>query len=1166
MISLFGLESKVETAGESSAPVLCHGLTKTSKALFIASLAERVGRPVVLVTDKAAKAEETLDSLRFFSPEHLNGRPLLYFPPWEILPYEDMSPYPEVSVQRLSTLARLAGEPRDFILVTSAEALALRTIPKDALKKSISRIDIKDSMDMEILMDHLVSYGLRRVDMVEERGEFSVRGGIIDVFASEADLPYRIELFGDEVESIRKYNPETQRSVEQVESVTMFPSREVFYEGVDPDILLEGFTKLCAKNGVDNKRAGEVAEALKTRRFFPGVERLSPLFFPDSVTLFDYLPPSTLFALDEPDDIFSHMKGFYALIDSAYEEALDKKEPVSAPESIYVKSDWLKDTLKKRGLLQLCEFLVGDDENGDGPALSIGARAPERYRGDVSKFLDDLQKLLDDGFSVALVASSAGGAERIERVLKEADLGAKRISKKDVAQIARTISEQQPALFDGNLFITVGNLFEGFIIKQDKWAIFTDDEIFGKIPRVRHRARKGRKAFSVGISELVVGDLIVHSTHGVGKYIGAKEMLIADSNDEYLELEYAGNQKLYLPITSVGLIKKYSGGGGSTPHLDKMGGSTWKKTRSKVKKSLLIMAEKLIKMQASRKLGEGISFSADTNFHGEFADTFEFEATEDQKNAIEDISDDMEKPKPMDRLVCGDVGYGKTEVAMRAAFKAVYDGKQVAVLVPTTLLAQQHDQTFTERFKSFPVLVESLSRFKSKKEQKDVLERMAMGEANIIIGTHRLLQKDVKFKSLGLVIIDEEQRFGVAHKEKLKNLARNVDLLTLTATPIPRTLHTSMVGIRDLSIIETPPQDRQAVRNFISKFSEKSIREAIVRELDRGGQVFFVHNKVRSIYGMADFIRRIVPQAKIAVAHGQMGEKELESVMGEFIGRQADILVCTTIIESGLDIPSANTIIINRADHFGLSQLYQLRGRVGRDRHRAYCYFLVPGRSDMTEIAKKRLRAMEELSELGSGFKLAARDMEIRGAGNIVGPQQSGQIDAVGFDTYCEMLEDAIREIKGEPSPDRFDVAMNLSFNGRISPDYVPDLNQRMDIHNRLAALANVRELDEMNSEMEDRFGAIPEETLKLLFVVRVRLLLKMLRVEKADMLRNRMCIVFHPSTKLTPDKIMAVGRRSSAIKFTSGSGAEFTVEGTGWRERYNSICDVLEALCGGLG
>lgn len=1164
MISLFGFESVVERLekGEETfdKPIALRGLSSTSKGLVAVSLAVRLKRPVVIVTDKASRADEFYDTIRFFTAK-AEGAPLpLLFPPWEILPYEEMSPHPEVSGQRLSTLATIGALSKPFVLVTTIEALARKILPPDALKRGILKIERNDSIDIDLLIDHLSSFGYRRTDMVEERGEYAVRGGIVDLFEGQGDRPVRIELFGDEVESIRRYNPDTQRSIESIDSVYLYPFREVFYEGINKREVAERFKAIASKQNIQFSKIFAKYEAIANGQFFPGVERLLPLFYPEPVSLFDYMPQNCSFIIDEPEMCENHATTFYDLIESGREEAIEREDPTPDVKNSFLTKDALFDCLAKREIVRLGSLGVKSDDEEN---FTLSTRKPERYRGDTQKFINDLESMRKSGYRVILVAATDGRAQRLEKFLNESDIAIKRLPNQAPYSIVQNLCKLQPGLFGDEPFgLIAGALTEGVIFPSDKWALITDDEIFGKVVKTPHRSRRARRTFGVGLADLAEGDFITHETHGVGKFIGLKEMTIGDAVDEYLELEYADYQKLFLPISRIDLIKKFVSAGGSAPQLDKMGGSTWRKTKSRVKKAIMEMAERLLKLSASREINRGFAFSADGAFHDEFAGAFEHEETLDQRAAIEDVADDMEKERPMDRLICGDVGYGKTEVAMRAAFKAVFDGKQVALLAPTTLLVQQHYLTFTERFRSFPVTVEALSRFKTAREAKEIVARTKAGGVDILIGTHRLLQKDVSFHNLGLMVIDEEQRFGVRHKEKLKALATNVDVLTLTATPIPRTLHTAMVGIRELSIIETPPVDRLSVRNQIATFSEKIIVEALARELDRGGQVFFVHNKVHSIKSVHKFLQKLAPNARIAVAHGQMPERELEKVMLDFIDKEYDVLLSTTIIESGLDIPAANTMIINRADHFGLSQLYQLRGRVGRDRRRAHCYFLIPGIDTITEVAKRRLKAIEELSELGSGFRLAARDMEIRGAGNLLGPEQSGNIDSVGFDTYTEMLEDSIRELKGEPSDDRFEVAMNLVVSGRVTPEYVPGVNQRIDFYNRLYAAASIEELDDLEVELKDRFGSPPEETEKLLAHARIKLACKRLKVEKVDMIRDRLSLVFDPSTKLKPDRLVTLAaKKGISLRFTTSSTAEVTIRGEGWRERFTFITDFLMTL-----
>ncbi len=1159
MISMYGLETILSKVNEGRRLVTCNGLANPVKCLLVGSLSARLDKPLVVALDKASRAEEFFDTLSFFMPDQSSVR-LLYYPPWEILPYEQMSPHPQISGQRLKTLVELGRGrgPGNFILVTTLEALARRVMPKEILRKSLLKIEKDDSIDLELLSDHLVMLGYRRVAITEERGEFSIRGNIVDIFGGAGD-PARIELFGDNIESIRHFNPDSQRSTSQTEQYELLPFRELFYEGLNRATLIDRFTKRF-QDKLPQTEFDRLADLLGNGSFFSGMERHFPLFHTESETVFDYLPDNTSIIVDEPEQIDHQSQSFTRLIEDGYNETLEKGLPDYPPEELLLSQEDVRRAIDERTFLQMGELPVSDDSDD---TFIITTSDAKRYQGDVAQFMTDLDAMRNDGYVVALTASSAGGIDRLTRMLKEHDIGARLLEKDEWSAIVSSISMSQPSLFDESLFIVQGSLSSGFIMPADKWAIVTKDEIFGKLRRVQHRRAQRGKPFTQGAGEIEQGDYIVHHLHGIGRFIGAKEMMIGDVADEYLELEYADNQRLYIPMQSMDVVRKYTGSGaGSSQALDKMGGSTWKKTTAKVKKSLLAMADKLLKVHAARELAEGTSISADTSFHQEFADSFEFDETEDQAEAIADVTADMERPKAMDRLICGDVGYGKTEVAMRAAFKAAFDGKQVAMVVPTTLLAQQHYQTFVERFKAFPINIEVLSRFRSRKEQKEILDKAKLGEVDIIIGTHRLLQRDVGFKDLGLIIIDEEQRFGVKHKEKLRNMRKSVDVLTLTATPIPRTLHTSLVGIRDLSVMETPPPSRQSIRTVIAKFSDKVIRDATLRELDRGGQIFFVHNKVRSINRMAEYIRDLAPEARVAVAHGQMNEHELESVMVDFVDKKFDVLVCTTIIESGLDIPSANTIIINRADHFGLSQLYQLRGRVGRDRHRAYGYFLIPGQASLTDTAKKRLKALEELTELGSGFKLAARDMEIRGAGNLLGAEQSGHIEAVGFEMYCEMLEDTIRELKGEPATERFDVNINLNFRGRIAPEYVPDLNVRMELYSRINEAETPEELDDFEVEILDRFGPMPEDMHKLIVGARIRLAAKKLKIERVDIVRGKLLLMFHPSPSLDPAKLLATDEsKNGKFRFTTESTIEYTIAGDSWSERKDALLRFLAFL-----
>jgi transcription-repair coupling factor (superfamily II helicase) len=709
-----------------------------------------------------------------------------------------------------------------------------------------------------------------------------------------------------------------------------------------------------------------------------------------------------------------------------------------------------------------------------------------------------------------------------------------------------------------HLLVCIGALSNGFVLPTARLLCVDAGEIWGTRRRRERQRPPSARARLFSYKDLKPGDHIVHLDYGIGIYRGTTILKVGTEENEFLTLEFADHDKVYVPIDALHLVQKYLGAGGETPALSKLGSGAWKRTKRRVKAAIRETAQELLRLYAARAIKPGFAFSPDTHWHEDFRETFEFEATDDQWRAIDDVKTDMEKPHPMDRLVCGDVGYGKTEVALRAAFKAIMDGKQVALLVPTTILALQHWQTFCQRFAAYPVTVEMLSRFRPVVEQKQVVEGLRAGRVDVVLATHRILQKDVQFKNLGLLIIDEEHRFGVAHKERLKQLYPEVDVLTLTATPIPRTLHLSMVGIRDMSVIETPPPNRLAVRTYVLKFGEAVIQEAMTRELDRGGQIFFVHNRVESIGAMYRYLHRIVPQARIAVAHGQLPEQQLERVMVRFINREVDVLLCTTIIESGLDIPSANTIIINRADRFGLAQLYQLRGRVGRDQSQAYAYLLIPGERILAGLPWERLKAMLEFADLGSGLRLAMRDLEIRGAGNILGNQQSGHIGAVGFDLYCKLMEEAIRELKGEQVTDERELQVVLKIGGSIPKEYISHTPQRLDVYQRLYAVETAEMLAELRIEISDRYGTPPEAVEKLFHLVELRALARQLALQKIERQQQIVTFVFDPATPVPPEKIVALLQaHRRLLRFIP----DHTLELTLLQDEWVAVCDVVKKV-----
>jgi transcription-repair coupling factor (superfamily II helicase) len=740
--------------------------------------------------------------------------------------------------------------------------------------------------------------------------------------------------------------------------------------------------------------------------------------------------------------------------------------------------------------------------------------------GGLAGLADQLRQWRDDGWRILLVCHQRGQADRLLDLLEPE--GVRPVFDPDAS----------PKQLRGrDLVVTLGELPAGFRLPDERFAVITEEEIFGQ--RVRRRPRKDVRALLSSLAELKEGDYVVHADHGIGRYHGLQHLRMGPTEGDFLHLEYAGGDKLYLPVERIEKVQKYVGGEGQTPRLDKMGGGAWEKAKLKARAAVEELARDLLKIYARREMSEGFSYSSPDRMFREFEAAFPYEETPDQLRAIQEVLADMESPRPVDRLVCGDVGYGKTEVAIRAAFRAALDGRQVAVLVPTTVLARQHWETFRERFQGYPVEVDMVSRFRSASELKRVLARTAAGQVDILIGTHRILQRDVRFKNLGLVIIDEEQRFGVTHKERLKKLRAEVDVITLTATPIPRTLHMSMMGMRDLSVIETPPVDRLAVRTYVTRFDDDLIREAILRELRRGGQVFFVHNRVQNIDAMTEFLRTLVPEAKIAVGHGQMGEKALEQVMVDFIEGKAQVLVCSTIIENGIDIPRANTIIINRADCFGLSQLYQLRGRVGRSSHRAYAYLLIPGEGSLTREARERLRVLQDLTELGAGFRVASHDLELRGAGDLLGARQAGQIAAIGFEMYAELLEETIHELQGLAREEKVDPEVRLGLSAFLPEKYLPDPNQRLVFYKQLAAAEAVEELYDAADELRDRYGELPEPAALLLEVMKLRVLMKRFKVELAEYDGRQLLFSFHATTPVPPNKILKLMEQPGKYRFS---------------------------------
>ncbi len=1134
-------------AGEKSFRI--EGLRdSSSKAFFIARLYQAASKPLTIITAGQDEAEGLLSDINIF----LNLQSsIYYFPPWETLPYEPISPHKDISGERLKVLSSVIESDGKFILLTPVESIIQRIIPKDVLRDAILKFSVGDSLERDIISEYLITGGYKNSDIVEDKGEFSIRGGILDVYPPDSDNPFRIEFMGDEIESIREFDSATQRSIKDVKEIKIVPAREL--------IITEDRIQKSEARNYDVKI---ITNRIKAGLSIPGIERLAPYFYENMDTLFDYVPSDAIVILDEPSYVHKKIEDFWQLIEKEYEQSIQRKESSPLPAKLYIPEDELKARLEAGITIQLAALSLSEETIPPLPPLLKGGmgefdiKPVEQFKGNFDLFLEGINKWLGDGYRIIIITHTDGQAERLKEILSENELGAE--IEKGASDFTRILDPLNPR----PLQIVIGKLSRGLVISSERLVFITEEDIFGPSRKLKREKRAKRESFSIGLGDLKIGDYVVHVDYGIGQYIGTKDISADGVFEEFLDIEFADSEKLYIPMEKLKFIQKYTGSGGVTPPLDKLGGTSWAKTKERIKKSIREMARDLLKIYATREIVKGFAFTPDAHWHREFADSFEYMETEDQLQAIQDVIADMEKDKPMDRLICGDVGYGKTEVAMRAAFKSVFDGRQVAFLVPTTILAQQHFQTFTDRFHLFPMKIDVLSRFKTKREQEKIIKGLEEGSIDVVIGTHRMLQKDIKFKDIGLLIIDEEQRFGVTHKEKLKKLRESVDVLTLTATPIPRTLHMSLMGVRDLSVIETPPQNRLAIKTFVRQFGDEIIKQAIMREMDREGQTFFVHNRVESIYPMAKYLQGIIPNIRLGIIHGQMNERDMEDVMLKFINKEHDVLLCTTIIESGLDIPAANTIIINRADKLGLAQLYQLRGRVGRERHQAYAYLLIPGEEVLSETARKRLLAIEELSDLGAGFKLAARDMEIRGTGNILGDAQSGHISAVGFDLYCKLMEETVKELKGEPLEESIEPSMRLSMKGYIPKEYISDLNQRLDIYKRIDMLERVEDVGRLKDELLDRYGSMPEPVDVLLSTVELKILSKNLKIEKVDMSGDIITLTFNKGTPISAERIMKfVKKDKRGIRFLSEDTIQLSISNGNWRKRYADIKNNLQAL-----
>jgi transcription-repair coupling factor (superfamily II helicase) len=1185
------------------------GLVGGAKALMLTALQRATGRRLAVITLKGRDLEDLERDLRFFYCA-LHGRAanaeceneIFTLPASESDPYSGTSPHADILERRALALWRLAQGTGDLVLL-NARSLVRRFVSLDDIKQAGVVLRVGEELPLDYLIEHLAAVGYVRSDPVGGVGEYSSRGGILDFYSPSGQLsrrpgddgatiyPVRVEFFGDEIDSIREFDPETQRSVREVRETLIAPMRD--------ERATRAEFRDWACRAREHWRDDRYERALRDRTAFAdegepfqGWEYLMPLVRPLSASVFDYLREMVL-VVDEPAELEKNIRSTFEELQRGYERAERIDEIALPPDRLFLTPDELRERIAGASRIELrllgssaltfeTELLTEDlgtqakIEADRDPRLAafvnrdpsaplflfppeIGAleiplssRAVRRWHGRFADLAAELKELGAYGQRTIFVLPSTGVAERIHKVLDEYDVPGIRFAGTHAEPASR---DPWPAIT-----LTVGDLSVGFSVPGSKLSVYTEADLFDEAVHGA-QAAKGAKtkrsqaaAFLSDFRDLKIGDYVVHIDHGIGQFQGliqldtggpetsaeiyARMTGVEIKSDrgakrEFMLLTYADGAKLYAPVERLDLVQKFASAEAASPALDKLGGIAWQKTKAKAKRAMRDMAEELLKLYAERKLVTGYAFSGDTPWQQEFEDAFPYELTPDQATAIEDTKRDMEQPTPMDRLLCGDVGYGKTEVAMRAAFKAVMDGRQVAVLAPTTVLAYQHYQTFRARFAAFPARIELLSRFRSPKEQKEVVAAAQSGAVDVLIGTHRILSRDLAFKDLGLVIVDEEQRFGVAHKERLKQIKKRVDVLTMSATPIPRTLNMSLLGVRDMSVIETPPRDRLAIQTNVVPFAEGIIRSAIEQELQRQGQVFFVHNRVESIVSVAELIQRIVPSVRLIVAHGQMGEKEMEQAVLDFVAYQYDVLVATTIIENGIDIPRANTIIINRADAYGLSQLYQLRGRVGRSNRRAYAYLLIPSEQELTPIARKRLAAIREFSDLGAGFRIAALDLELRGAGNLLGGQQSGHIDAIGFDLYTQMLERTVRELRGEEIEEEVSTQLNLGVDTRIPDDYIADTGQRLRTYKRIASARSDEELARIRDEIADRYGRLPDAVGNLFEYARLRREAEHLGLVSIDRVGQNLSIKLGEKAKIEPDRLLNLLAETGNASFT---------------------------------
>ncbi|WP_294388580.1 transcription-repair coupling factor [uncultured Clostridium sp.] len=1072
-------------------PINISGLSDSGKSYVIDGVFNEIDNSLVVVTHNEIEAKNLYEDLSLYSTN------VYFLPIREVVFYNVDAVSGDLRWARLKVIKEILNNKSKKIIVTSIDALTALYTPREKYLKYSIGIKSGDEVDLKDTSKRLIECGYERVEVVEGKGEFSFRGGILDVFPPTAVYPYRIELFGDEIDSIRTFNIESQRSIEKVEFMEIFPAKEVIVDeeakkSANDKIIAELDSIIEKSNKKNNEQIDKIRgivnknlEMLNETSTFETVDSYLPFFYKEMESFFDYLEGYT-FIIDDLKRCQGKVESIYYEFNENYLAFLQRGDILPSQNKLLIDKEELLIKLEKANVITLNTFDTRTDILFPVTSIELNQITSNNYNGQLDLLIEDIKSRKASGFRTLILAGTRTRGERLVKTLRD-------------REVESVYKDEVDSIELGQAVVTFGNLIKGFEYPDLKVCVISDKEVFGEAKKSLPKKTSKKKGVGkiTSFAELKPGDYVVHANHGIGVFKGIKQIDIAGNTRDYLDIVYDKGDKLYVPVDQLDLVQKYIGSEGKTPKINKLGGNEWQKAKAKVRKSINEIAEDLVKLYAARAALKGYKYSKDTEWQRQFEDEFPYEETPDQLSSLEEIKHDMESDKPMDRLLCGDVGYGKTEVAIRAAFKAVMDGKQVAFLVPTTILAEQHYKNLKKRFSDFPVKIDMISRFRTAKQQKATLQALKEGNVDILIGTHRLVSKDIAFKDLGLLIVDEEQRFGVAQKEKIKSLKKNVDVLTLSATPIPRTLHMSLTGVRDISVIETPPEERYPIQTYVVEQNDQLVRDAILREVGRDGQVYFVYNRVESIQSIANYIRELVPECKVGVIHGQMTEKELEAEMINFMKKEYDVLVCTTIIETGIDIPNVNTMIVNNADKMGLSQLYQLRGRVGRSNKIAYAYFMYTKDKVLTEVAEKRLKALKDFTELGSGFKIAMRDLEIRGAGNMMGSSQHGHMAAIGYDLYCRMLEDTVKLIKGEIEQEPIETTVDIKMDAYIPSSYIEDEIQKIEVYKKIAAIENMDDYTEIKEELEDRYSSIPEAVYNLMDIAYIKSLAKILLIEE---------------------------------------------------------------------